>query len=92
MVLVQTNMMPAAKFRELVKIVNISQQAFILLKSFIESHLGWRMFAPRNKAEDLRKNSILPITRCYEVNENLRIIYGYKEFIPLIDQEAVNLV
>ena len=50
----------------------------------MEFHWGWKMFASRSKVEDLCKNTILPITRCYKVNENICIIYWYKEFIPLI--------
>ena len=89
---IRAKMMKAENIGTILKLVNVSPTLFSKIKSFMEFHWGWRMFASKYDIRSLRSNAILPIIGRYEVNPQLSINYWYKKFIPLIAQAMENLV
>ena len=79
---IRAKMMKAESIGPILKLVNVSPTAFRKLKSSIELHWGWRMFASKDDIRILLSNAILPIIGRYDVNPQLSINYWYKKFIP----------
>ena len=71
--LIRAKMMKAEGIGATLKIVNVSPTAFRKLRSFMELHWGWRMFASKYYIRSLRSNAILPIIGRHDVNPQLSI-------------------
>ena len=66
-------MMKAESIGAILKLLNVSPTAFRKLKSFMELHWGWLMFASKDDIRSLRSNAILPIIGRYDVYPQLSV-------------------